>query len=164
MKHMTGNCSPTTTACQMGATSRPPCRSKIALFNPKTSISIQKITLYIGYLNSKTSEDSKNVFLHCADVLALRRITWHKSFMLLPGEAWLQHAGQGCTGVRQMWDEEHVHGRRQGLAHNAFASTHMPKARTLGPTTCTAITIVLIQTLSSSWWARYVQDKSCLSI
>ncbi len=38
-----------------------------ALFDPKTSTLIQKCHPYTG--NSETSGDSKNVFLHCGDVL-----------------------------------------------------------------------------------------------
>jgi len=41
-----------------------------ALFNPKTSILIQKRHPYPGNLNRETSGDSKNAFLHCGDVLA----------------------------------------------------------------------------------------------
>ncbi len=40
-----------------------------ALFNPKTSILIQKRHPYTGKLSSETSGDSKNAFLHCGDVL-----------------------------------------------------------------------------------------------
>jgi len=40
-----------------------------ALFNPETSISIQKRHPYIGNLNSETLGDSKNAFLHWGDVL-----------------------------------------------------------------------------------------------
>ena len=40
------------------------------LFNPKTSILIQKCHPYTGNLNRETSGDSKNAFLHCGDVLA----------------------------------------------------------------------------------------------
>ncbi len=43
-----------------------------ALFNPETSILIQKRHPYTGNLNSETSGDSKNTFLHCGDVLDLR--------------------------------------------------------------------------------------------
>jgi len=45
----------------------------LALFNPKTSISIQKSHPYTGNINSQTSGDSKNAFLHCQDVLALSK-------------------------------------------------------------------------------------------
>ncbi len=48
-----------------------PCqlmREVWALFNPETSISIQKRHPYTGNLNSETSGDSKNAFLHCGDV------------------------------------------------------------------------------------------------
>jgi len=41
-----------------------------ALFNPETSISIQKRHPYTGNLNSETSGDSQNAFLHCGDVSA----------------------------------------------------------------------------------------------
>ncbi len=41
-----------------------------ALFNPETSIFIQKRHPYTGNLNSETPGDSKNAFLHCGDVLA----------------------------------------------------------------------------------------------
>jgi len=41
----------------------------VALFNPKTSILIQKRHPYTGNLNSETSGDSKNAFLHWGDVL-----------------------------------------------------------------------------------------------
>ena len=40
-----------------------------ALFDPKTSILIQKRHPYTENLNSETSGDSKNAFLHCGDVL-----------------------------------------------------------------------------------------------
>jgi len=43
----------------------------IALFNPEPSILIQKRHPYTGNLNSETCGDSKNVFLHCGDVLDL---------------------------------------------------------------------------------------------
>ncbi len=42
-----------------------------ALFNPETSILIQKRHPYTGNLNSETPGDSKNAFLHWGDVLAL---------------------------------------------------------------------------------------------
>ena len=41
-----------------------------ALFNPKTSILIQKRHPYTGNLNSETLGDSRNTFLHWGDVLA----------------------------------------------------------------------------------------------
>ncbi len=41
-----------------------------ALFNPKTSILIQKCDPYTGNLNSEMSGDSKNAFQHCGDRLA----------------------------------------------------------------------------------------------
>jgi len=47
----------------------------IALFNPETSISIQKQHPYTGNLNSGTPGDSKNAFLHCGDVLDDK--AWH---------------------------------------------------------------------------------------
>ena len=40
-----------------------------ALFNPETSILIQKRHLYTGNLNSEMSGDSNNAFLHCGDVV-----------------------------------------------------------------------------------------------
>ncbi len=40
-----------------------------ALFNPATFVAIQKRHPYTGNLNSETSGDSKNAFLHCGDVL-----------------------------------------------------------------------------------------------
>ncbi len=40
-----------------------------ALFNPETSVLIQKHHPYTGILNSETSGDSKNEFLHCGDVV-----------------------------------------------------------------------------------------------
>ena len=42
---------------------------KVALFNPESSSCIRKRHPYTGNLNSETSEDSKNVFLYCGDVL-----------------------------------------------------------------------------------------------
>ena len=39
----------------------------VALFNPNTSISIQKRHPYTGNLNVKLSGDRKNAFLHCGD-------------------------------------------------------------------------------------------------
>ncbi len=42
--------------------------SQRAVFNPKTSIFIQRRHPYTGDLNSETSGDSKNTFLHCGDV------------------------------------------------------------------------------------------------
>jgi len=42
----------------------------LTLFKPETSISIQKRHPYTRNLNSETSGDSKNVCLHCGDVLA----------------------------------------------------------------------------------------------
>ena len=44
---------------------------QLALFNSETSVSIQKRHPYTGNLNSETSGDSKNAFLHCGDVSAL---------------------------------------------------------------------------------------------
>ncbi len=41
----------------------------MALLNFETSISIQKRHSYTRNLNSETSGDSKNAFLHCGDVL-----------------------------------------------------------------------------------------------
>ncbi len=41
-----------------------------ALFNPKTSILIQKCDPYTGNLNSEMSGDSENAFQHCGDRLA----------------------------------------------------------------------------------------------
>jgi len=41
------------------------------LLNPKTSILIQKRHSYTRNLNSETSGDSKNAFLHGGDVLGL---------------------------------------------------------------------------------------------
>ena len=41
-----------------------------ALLNPKTCTLAQKCHPYTANLNSETSEDSKNAFLHCGDVLA----------------------------------------------------------------------------------------------
>ncbi len=43
-----------------------------ALFNPETSILIQKRHPYTGNLNSETSGDSKNACLHWGDVLGVR--------------------------------------------------------------------------------------------
>ncbi len=40
-----------------------------ALFNPETSILIQKCHPYNGNLNSETSGDSTSAFLHCGDVV-----------------------------------------------------------------------------------------------
>ncbi len=51
-----------------------------ALFNPETSILIQKRHPYTGYLNSETLGDSINVFLHCGDVLV--SATHSEEFML----------------------------------------------------------------------------------
>ena len=45
-------------------------RTQAALFNPKTSILIQKRHPYNGNLKSETLGDSKNEFLHWGDVLA----------------------------------------------------------------------------------------------
>ncbi len=42
-----------------------------ALFNPETSILIQKRYPYTGNLNSETPGESKNAFLHCGDVSVL---------------------------------------------------------------------------------------------
>jgi len=44
----------------------------LALLHPETSISIQKRHPYTGNLNSETSGDSKNAFLHCGDALNFR--------------------------------------------------------------------------------------------
>ncbi len=43
-----------------------------ALLNPATSTLIQKRHPYTGNLNSETSGDSKNTFLHCGDVRGLQ--------------------------------------------------------------------------------------------
>ncbi len=45
-----------------------------ALFNPETSILIQKRHPYTGNLNSETLGDSKNAFLHWGDVLGFPNI------------------------------------------------------------------------------------------
>ncbi len=42
-----------------------------ALVNPETYISIQKCCPYTRHLNSETSGESKNTFVHCGDALAL---------------------------------------------------------------------------------------------
>jgi len=47
---------------------------KLALLNPNTSILTQKHHPCTGSLNSKTSGDSKNAFLHCGDVLGTCRV------------------------------------------------------------------------------------------
>ncbi len=47
-----------------------------ALFSPETSILIQKRHPYAGNLNSETSGDSKNTFLHCGDVLEHTYKSW----------------------------------------------------------------------------------------
>jgi len=56
------------------------------LFNPKTSIPIQKRHPYTGNLHSGTSGDSRNAFLHWGDVLGAYFVTMHK--------AWQYHAGK----------------------------------------------------------------------
>ena len=43
-----------------------------ALFNPETSILVQKRHPYTGNLNRETSGDNKNAFPHWGDVLELR--------------------------------------------------------------------------------------------
>ncbi len=47
---------------------QPAAKTSKALFNPKTSILIQKRHPYTGKLNSETSGDSRNAFLPCGDV------------------------------------------------------------------------------------------------
>ena len=47
------------------------CHKASALFNLETSILIQKSHPYTGNLNTETSGDSENTFLHCGDVSAL---------------------------------------------------------------------------------------------
>ncbi len=49
--------------------------SSVALFNPETSILIQKRHPYTVNLNSETSGDSKNAFLRCGDVFVCPDIT-----------------------------------------------------------------------------------------
>ncbi len=44
------------------------------LFNPEMSIVIQRRHLDTGDINSETSGDSKNVFLHCGHVLGLLQV------------------------------------------------------------------------------------------
>jgi len=51
-----------------------------ALFNPKTSILIQKRHPYTGNLNSEMPGDSKNAFLHCGHVSALGDLATPLSF------------------------------------------------------------------------------------
>jgi len=46
----------------------PSSHTTIALFNPETSILIQKLSFYSGNLNSETPGDSKNAFLRWGDV------------------------------------------------------------------------------------------------
>ncbi len=53
---------------QHGSTPLPAAAGITALFNPKTSISIQTRHPYTGNLNSETSEDSQNAFLYCGDI------------------------------------------------------------------------------------------------
>ena len=61
-------------------------RGSTALFGPKMSILIQKRHPYTGNLNSETSGDSKNAFLHCGDVSApvlttkIKRNMWQPSW------------------------------------------------------------------------------------
>jgi len=43
-------------------------RNPYALFNPDTSILMQKRDPYTGPLNREMSGDSENALLHCADV------------------------------------------------------------------------------------------------
>ena len=47
------------------------CSDTSALYNPKSSILIQKRHPYTENLNSETPGDSKNAFLHWGDVLGL---------------------------------------------------------------------------------------------
>ena len=67
-------------------------RKKRALLNPETSISIQKRHSYTRNLNSETSGDSKNAFLHCGDGLVLHLTKWHDNFSTLCAA----HAGLAC--------------------------------------------------------------------
>ena len=68
-------------------------------YNAKMSMSIQKRHPYTGILNSETSGDSKNAFLHCGDVLGIhlsvgRNLT-----------AWcLAMSGGGTGNGQQAWD------------------------------------------------------------
>ncbi len=50
------------------------CIDRVALFNPETSILIQKRHPYTGNLNSEMLGDSKNVFQHWGDVLAVDQV------------------------------------------------------------------------------------------
>ncbi len=45
-----------------------------AVFNPKTSIFIQRRHPYTENLNSQKSGDSQNTFLHCGDVVELAEL------------------------------------------------------------------------------------------
>ncbi len=45
----------------------------LALLNPETSDLIQKRHPYAGIINSETSGDSKNAFLHCGDAVGVIR-------------------------------------------------------------------------------------------
>ncbi len=45
------------------------------LFNPETCILIQKRHAYTANLNSETSGDSKDAFLHCGDVLGCAAVS-----------------------------------------------------------------------------------------
>ncbi len=65
-----------------------------ALFNPETSIQIQKRPFYSGNQNSETPGDSKNAFLHWGDVLVLFMLRHSSSRLPVPG-AW---RCQTCAG------------------------------------------------------------------
>jgi len=66
------------------------CSSTSALFNPVTSILIQKRLFYSGNLNSETPWESKNVFLHWGDVLGMPKDWQHVAYAIQ------QNCAEGC--------------------------------------------------------------------
>ena len=54
-----------------------------ALFNPEMSILTHNRHPCTGNLNSETSGDSKNAFLHCGDVVGLNDCRWARKLLLL---------------------------------------------------------------------------------
>jgi len=77
-----------------------------ALFNPETSVVIQKRHPYTGNLNSETSGDSKYAFLHCGDVLATHHMKGSASnccSVFLPAKVYAAGAGLRSFCIARFW-------------------------------------------------------------
>ncbi len=71
----------------------------VEIFNPETSILIQKRHPYTGNLHSETSGDSKSAFLHCGDVLENAHSRTSNQVSRLRRQQLLQTTAHAC-GLR----------------------------------------------------------------